>query len=146
MGQVGGNGSVVWQNQHRGKRGKFKCKDRGKLKHDELGLGEALDVWGHDDIPMADIGKDPPADLEPELKGFQQREHFLVRLRFDGPEADAIRKWFAAYGKDVPQGMVKLATSGGCTILAINVKALFRKEPDDDEPWPDLPFEIRYDW
>jgi len=146
MGQVGGNGSVVWQNQHRAKKGKFKCKDRGKLKPDELGLGEALDVWGHDDIPLADIGKDSPVDLEPELKGFQQGEHFLVRLRFDGAEADAIRKWFAACGKDVPQGIVKLVTSGYATTLAINVRALHRDEPDNDKPWPDLPFEIRYDW
>jgi hypothetical protein len=147
MGQVGGNGSVVWQNQHRPKKGKFKCKTgRGGLKRDELGLGEELDVWGHDDIPFEDIGKDPAPGLEPGLDGFQRPGYFLVRLRFDGAEADAISKWFETIGRNLPPTVIRLIRVGATIILAINVKALQRDEPDDGIPWPNLPFEIRYDW
>jgi hypothetical protein len=145
MGQVGGNGSVVWQNQHRYKRGKFKCKARGKLKHDELGLGDELDVWGHDDIPPEDIGTDSAPGLESGLEGFQRSGYFLVRLRFDGAEADAISKWYETIGRNLPP-VIRLVRVGGTIILAINVEALDRIEPEDGVSWPNLPFEIRYDW
>jgi len=146
MGEVGGNGSVVWQNQHRARKGKFKCKSRGKLKHDELGLGDYLDVWGHDDIPFEDIGKDPAPGLEPGLEGFQKRGYFLVRLRFDLREAAALTTWFSTSGQALPNDVIRLITVGNAVILAINVKALRRDEPDDGVSWPNLPFEIRYDW
>jgi hypothetical protein len=147
MGEVGGNGSVVWQNQHHAKKGKFKCKGRGKLKPDELGLGDDdLDVWGHDDIPFEDIGKDPAPGLEPGLEGFQRRGYFLVRLRFDEAEADAISKWFETIGRNLPPTVIRLIRVGRTIILAINVKALHRDEPDDGISWENPPFEIRYDW
>jgi hypothetical protein len=143
MGQVGGNGSVVWQNQHRLKRGKFKCKDRAKLQRDELGLGNALDVWGYDDVPHDEIGTTRPADLESDLKDFQREKHFLVRLRFEGDQADAIRN---LCGTGV-EGLVKVVNVGTRVILAINVQAIERKDwPNDDVSWSDPPFEIRYDW
>jgi hypothetical protein len=154
MGEVGGNGSVVWQNKHlKGGGKKFKCKDKnGQLKHDELGLEVAtLKVWGRDETDLNDIGKTAPDDLElPELKDFQEPKSFLVRLRFDddkeGTRGLAIEQWFAAAPASL-QTIVRVFRRGSMVIMAINVKAITRKDwPPPGDPWKDLPFEIRYDW
>jgi hypothetical protein len=154
MGEVGGNGSVVWQNKHlKGGGKKFKCKDKdGKLKHDELGLDVAtLQVWGRDETDLNDIGKTPPDDLERELDGFQQPGFFLVRLRFDdadkqGTPGLAIEQWFAAAPASV-RAFVRVFRRGSMVILAINVKGIPRSTwPTPGVPWADPPFEIRYDW
>jgi hypothetical protein len=42
--------------------------------------------------------------------------------------------------------VIRLIKVRDTIILAINVKALKRKEPEDGVSWPNLPFEIRYDW
>lgn len=154
MGEVGGNGSVVWQNKHlKGDGKKFKCKDKnGKLKHDELGLNVAtLEVWGRDETDLNDIGKTAPDDLElPELKDFQKPKCFLVRLRFDDDKEDtrgqAIEQWFAAAPASV-QEIVKVFRRGSMVIMAINVKAIQRSTwPAPGATWDPLPFEIRYHW
>jgi hypothetical protein len=161
MGEVGGNGSVVWQNKHlKGGGKKFKCKDKnGKLKHDELGLDVAtLEVWGRDETDLNDIGKTAPDDLEPELKeipkpfqkAFQEPGCFLVRLRFDDTDKEtpglAIEQWFAAAPASL-QTIVRVFRQGSMVILAINVKAIPRSTwPEPGRPWDKLPFEIRYDW
>jgi hypothetical protein len=144
MGQVGGNGSVVWQNQHRSKQGKFKCKDHAKLQGNELGLGNALEVWGRDEVPIGEIGTTPALAVSSELDRFQQPGYFLVRLRFDGPDATAVQNWFKASGSVPPN--VRLYTEGASTVMAINVKAVARDWPLDNISWSDMPWEIRYDW
>jgi hypothetical protein len=154
MGEVGGNGSVVWQNKHlKGGGKKFKCKDRnGKLKHDELGLDVAtLEVWGRDETDLNDIGKTAPDDLESELNGFQKPGCFLVRLRFDDTDKEgtpglAVEQWFAAAPTSL-QTIVRVFRRGSMVIMAINVKAIPRPTwPEPGRPWDKLPFEIRYDW
>jgi len=146
MGEVGGNGSVVWQNQHRARKGKFKCKAHGKLKPDELGLGDYLDVWGHDDIPLEDIGKDPAPGLEPGLEGFQKPGYFLVCLRFDLREAAVLTTWFSTSSQVLSKDLIRLITLGDIVILVINVKVFRRDESKDGSSWENLSFEIRYDW
>jgi hypothetical protein len=157
MGEVGGNGSVVWQNKHlKGGGKKFKCKDKnGKLKHDELGLDVAtLEVWGRDETDLNDIGKTAPADLERELDGFQRPGFFLVRLRFDDTDKEkpglAIEQWFAAAPaavKEIGKEIVRVFRRGSMVIMAINVKAIPRSTwPAPGVSWADPPFEIRYDW
>ena len=144
MGQVGGNGSVVWQNQHRTKLGKFRCKDKDqeKLKKDELGVTAELEVWGRDEVVIGEIGTTPVPDIEDGLKGFKRSGHFLVRLRFDGAEANAIEGWVNA--TTATPASVKMSRSGDTVVLAFLVKAIERKN------WPviveDMPWEIRYDW
>jgi hypothetical protein len=151
MGQVGGNGSVVWKNKHVNGAGKtFKQKTgKGKLQVDELreGTGD-LYVWGRDEVPLADIGKAAPPDLESGLTHFQEAGYFLVRLRFDGKDAQAIKDWFAAAPAAIPWN-VKLVSQGNdnIVIMAVNVKAVNRPTwPSDDETFGDMPWEIRYDW
>jgi hypothetical protein len=154
MGEVGGNGSVVWQNKHlKGVGKKFKCKNKnGQLKHDELGLDVAtLEVWGRDETDLTDIGKTAPDDLELELKAFQKPGCFLVRLRFNDTDKEGtpgldIEQWFAAAPASV-QTIVRVFRRGSMVIMAINVKAIPRSTwPASGDPWADLPFEIRYDW
>jgi hypothetical protein len=154
MGEVGGNGSVVWQNKHlKGGGKKFKCKDKNgkKLAHDELGLDVAtLEVWGRDETDLNDIGKTAPADLERELDGFQPPGFFLVRLRFDDTDKEkpglAIEEWFAAAPAAV-RTIVRVFRRERMVIMAINVKAIPRSTwPAVGAPWEALPFEIRYHW
>jgi hypothetical protein len=149
MGQVGGNGSVVWKNKHlngAGKKFKFKTTS-GKLNHDQLREGTSdLYVWGRDEVPLANIGKAVPPDLEPGLINFQAPKYFLVRLRFDGADAAAVQSWFAAAPASVPWN-VKIVPNGSSLVMAINVKAVERSTwPSDDETFADMPWEIRYDW
>lgn len=149
MGQVGGNGSVVWKNKHlngAGKKFKFKTTS-GKLKHDELREGTSdLYVWGRDEVPVTDIGKTGAPDLESGLIHFQAPGYFLVRLRFDGADAAALQSWFAAAPASIPWN-VKIVPNGSSLVMAINVKAITRSTwPSDDETFADMPWEIRYDW
>lgn len=149
MGQVGENGSVVWQNKHQNGSGKFKDKNgKGKLAKDELRKLDKLEVWGHDDVANDDIGKTEAPDLVFQLKGFQKPKYFLVRLRFDDADATAIRNWFAAAPAAVPEN-VRMVTEGrgDSVVMAINVKGVYRPTwPDDDVSFDNMPWEIRYDW
>ena len=151
MGQVGGNGSVVWQNQHQPKQGKFTCKDQDHKKLDRyhLAVGNKLEVWGRDEVAIEAIGLNRAPGLEAGLENFQNPGYFLVRLRFDGAEAEAVRKWFNASRQAAPQGLITLVDvgkTGDTVILAINVKALSRNWSEDDNAWEEMPWEIRYDW
>jgi hypothetical protein len=149
MGEVGGNGSVVWKNKHlngAGKKFKFKTTS-GKLNHNELREGTTdLYVWGRDEVPLADIGKTAAPDLVTGLTHFQAPGYFLVRLRFDGTDADAIKSWFAAAPASIPWN-VKIVSEQNSIVMAVNVKAIGRPTwPPDDETFDDMPWEIRYDW
>jgi hypothetical protein len=133
----------VWQNKHlKGGGKKFKCKDKNdqKPKIDELFLGDALDVWGRDEIAIGEIGTTKVADLEPGLT--LAPGHFLVRLRFDGVEANAMEAWFNA--TTATPANVRMVRNGNTVVLAFLVKAIERRD------WPvkveNMPWEIRYDW
>jgi hypothetical protein len=67
----------------------------------------------------------------------------MVRLRFDGAEGDAVRAWATSANapKDVVGGVY---TEFGATILVINVAPITRVWADG--AWPNMPWEIRYDW
>ena len=149
MGQVGGNGSVVWKNKHLNGAGKkFKQKTgTGKLKVDELREGASdLYVWGRDEVALADVGKTAAPDLAHGLTSFQTQGYFLVRLRFDGQDATDIQNWFAAAPAAIPWN-VKIVPEHNSLVMAINVKAVDRPTwPADDETFDDMPWEIRYDW
>jgi hypothetical protein len=149
MGQVGGNGSVVWKNKHlngAGKKFKFRTPS-GKLKNDELREGTTeLYVWGRDEVPLADVGKTAAPDLVSGLSHFQTPGYFLVRLRFDGPDAAAVENWFRAAPAAIPWN-IRLVPEGSSLVMAINVQAVNRPTwPADDETFADMPWEIRYDW
>jgi hypothetical protein len=117
----------------------------GPLGSQELRNG-AGEVEGHDTgVALDEIGRSAVSDLEQGLAGFAKPGYFVVRLRFDLGEADAIRNWFGKSAGLVPPSF-RIVDLGSHLIVAINVKAIYRPWPSDDVSWTDLPWEIRYSW
>lgn len=143
-GQVGGNGSVVWDVNHRPGKGPFTCRSgTGPIEANELRTNPtAPEVMGRHPKTIASLNN-PPSDVYPEeARALAKPGRFFVRLRFDGPEGDAIRKW--ALSADAPKDVVGVYTEQRATILVINVLPIARRWSDKD--WADMPWEIRYDW
>jgi hypothetical protein len=132
----------VWSVDYGSRKGPFTFKEgTGPLGPTELRTSPDTDVVGRDPVALTNLNASLD-DLPADARAFAKPDRFMVRLRFDGAEGDAVRKW--ALSADAPKGIVGVYPENSATILVINVAPIERAWSDGE--WSDMPWEIRFNW
>ena len=128
IGEVGGNGSVVWRTVHEDDQGNPKNlthapgggqPDDDQVKVGPPGAGQSPRAGGKDSISVADIGR---------RKGHLGR--FRVKLRYEDQAKATDAK-----------NTARITTDGKVWFVEIDVVALYRPNINVNEP-----LEVRVDW
>jgi hypothetical protein len=131
-GDTGGNSSVFWEIRHGSPANPIAPSlgsGAGIPASGQITLGNT--VRGHDNSTLADIGK-------PQHPG-----KFRVRLRFRDADLAAMPAGDQAW---IRQKAVRIAGLDAASwFLLIDVPAIERK-PDANGNWPEMPWEIHWEW